>query len=77
MSAHLWRIDRVLRAKDGDEVTVTVGTAVQSYDRARGEFDAIFATLPPGQSVRLVRAEYDLDRQELKWIPVREGWQGR
>jgi hypothetical protein len=77
VSAHLWRVDRVVRTRDGEVIAQDPGKPVQSYDRARGDFDAAFAALPPGQSVRLVRAEYDLGTQELRWVTVREGWQGR
>jgi hypothetical protein len=73
----LWRVDRVLRAKDGGEVGADPGKPVQSYDRARGEFDAVFLTLPPGQSVRLMKADYDLATQALAWSVLKEGWVGR
>jgi hypothetical protein len=77
MTVYCWRIDQVTRARDGSVLTVLQGPVLLAYDRACAEFDAAFQALDPGHSVRLLRADFDMLRMCLTWVPMREGWQGR
>jgi hypothetical protein len=77
MSAHAWRVDKVVRTRDGSVIGIEVGKPILSYDKAREDFDATFTALGPGHSVRLLRANFDLSTMTFDWLMMREGWAGR